>query len=78
MNTHDETDDQQRDPDEVDPAGAAPEADSAEQHADVTEGDDEEDWVERAAGLPFAEGSEGDVVEQAREAGDDEEEDEYR
>ena len=78
MSTHDETDDQRRDPDEVDPAGAAPEADSAEQYADVTGENEGEDWVERAAGLPFAEGSEGDVVEQAMEAGDDEEEDEYR
>lgn len=78
MSTHDETDDPRPDPDGVDPTEAVPEADSAEQHADVAEETEREDWVERATGLPFSEGSEGDVVDQAMEAGDGEEEDEYR
>lgn len=77
MNAHDETDEPRRDPGEVDPAEAVPEADSAEQYADAAEETGREDWLERAAELPFAEGSEGDVVEQTMEAGD-EEEDEYR
>ncbi|GHD18562.1 hypothetical protein [Nocardiopsis kunsanensis] len=78
MSTHDATDDQRQEPDEVDPAEAVPEADSAEQYADAAEEADREDWVERAAELPFAEGSEGDVVDQAMEVGDDEGEEEYR
>lgn len=78
MSTHDETDEQRRDPDEVDPTEAVPEADSAEQYANAAEEGEHEDWVERAADLPFAEGSEGDVVDQTIEAGGDEEEDEHR
>jgi len=77
VNAHDEAEEPRREPDEVDPAEAVPEADSAEQYADTAEETGQEDWLEHAAGLPFAEGSEGDVVEQAMEAGD-EEDDEYR
>lgn len=77
VSAHDETDEQQRNLGEGGPAEAVPEADSAEQHAEAAEESGQEDWVERAAGLPFDEGSEGDVVEQAMEAGTDDEE-EYR
>lgn len=78
MSAHDETDEQRRTSSEGDPTEAVPEADSAEQHTETAEESEREDWVERAAELPFAEGSEGDVVEQAMEVGTDDEEDEYR
>ncbi|CAM3884075.1 hypothetical protein GCM10009799_48000 [Nocardiopsis rhodophaea] len=55
----------------------APEADVAEQHADITESPQApDDWLERGGVERGTEVPEADAVEQHQEVGDDE--DEYR
>ncbi|WP_026118931.1 hypothetical protein [Nocardiopsis ganjiahuensis] len=56
-----------------DPTAAVPEADAAEQRAPAG-ADDLDDWTEETPGEAFAEADEADVIEQARDAGLDEEE----
>ncbi|MBQ1084600.1 MULTISPECIES: hypothetical protein [unclassified Nocardiopsis] len=63
-------------PEDEDPTAAVPEADAAEQRvrADADADEGREDWTERAAGESFDQADEADVIEQVREAGQDEEE----
>ncbi|WP_017547197.1 hypothetical protein [Nocardiopsis prasina] len=63
-------------PEDEDPTSAVPEADAAEQHvrADADGDEGREEWTERAARESFDQADEADVIEQVREAGQDEEE----
>ncbi len=56
-----------------DPGAAVPEADAAEQRASA-DGDDRTDWTEETSAETFEQAAEADVIEQARDAGSDEEE----
>ena len=56
-----------------DPTAAVPEADAAEQRAAAGAGD-RDDWTEETSGEVFEQANEADVIEQARDAGPDEEE----
>ncbi|MFI6574499.1 hypothetical protein ACIBFB_01770 [Nocardiopsis sp. NPDC050513] len=58
---------------EEDPPAEVPEADAAEQSA-VTVEEANDHWLEGPAGRTLDQASEGDVVEQLRELGTDEEE----
>ncbi|MEU3016219.1 MULTISPECIES: hypothetical protein [unclassified Nocardiopsis] len=76
MTTSDDSGNRRRTaPVDEDPATAVPEADAAEQRARADgDADGRDDWTEGAARESFDQADEADVIEQAREVGQDEDE----